>query len=651
MNLAQPAWLILLALLPLLAAAAVVMARFRRRQWEAFIAPRLRGALLKRGSPLPRWLALLFLLASCASIILALARPQGDAGTRTEKSLGRNVLIALDLSRSMRVSDVKPDRLGRAKMAIYELLEAMPNERFGIIGFSGNAYVYAPLTVDHKAVCETVDQIDETWATTGGSNLAPAIALAIETLKKTGQKNNTLIILSDGEKHDDDLDDMIAQARESGVYILAIGVGTEDGAYVPHAEFPGGRMVDKNGKPVLSRLQPEVLRKLATETKGRYAVAGSGADVTSMIRDAIKDLDAFEIDGRKRAVAVEFYQWLLFPALVFLIASILAATRWRGVSAAALLAAGLLLTPAPSRADEVSDAKQALEKGENKTAREAYRKLAAKTRFDERRARFHLGEALAAYRAGDYRGAREAYSGALLSGDPAVLGSAHLGFGKTLFQLGWRSLAGSPYPEEPDQTPDMPAFDELIRKKLDEMRGTDESATGSTAMESLITNWADAVRHFDSSLDATPGDGAARHNRGMVMTYLKRLRELLEEDSRQTEQSMPQPQQGEGQPQPEQEGEGEPEKNEEKGKPKEKSPQQQGDQEDQQPRDGEGDEEQKPDDKSEKKNNKEESAKEPDKPGESPEERARRILKENADLEKGPLTPGRIEFKPPEKDW
>ncbi len=206
MKFAQPAWLVLLVLLPLLGVAAVFVARLRRKQWAAFVAPRLRGVLLKRGSPLPRWFALLFLLAACAAIIIALARPQGDAGTRTEKSLGRNVLIALDLSRSMRVRDVKPDRLAQAKMVIYELLDAMPNERVGLIGFAGTAYVYAPLTVDHGAVRETVEQIDETWAPLGGSDLAAAVRLATDTLKKTGQKNNALVILSDGEKHEGDLD-------------------------------------------------------------------------------------------------------------------------------------------------------------------------------------------------------------------------------------------------------------------------------------------------------------------------------------------------------------------------------------------------------------------------------------------------------------
>jgi len=644
---AQPAWLILLVLLPLLGAAAVAVARLRRRQWAAFVAPRLRGALLKRGSPLPRWFALFFLLAACAALIVGLARPQGDAGTRTEKSLGRNLLIALDLSRSMRVADIKPDRLTRAKMTVYELMEAMPDERVGLIGFAGSAYVYAPLTVDHQAVRETVEQIDENWATQGGSNVGAAVRLAIETLKKTGQKNNALVILSDGEKHDGNLDDLIDQARESGVYILAIGVGTEDGDYVPSTDFPGGRMVDRSGKPVISRLQPEVLRELATGTKGRYALAASGADIATIVRDVVKDLDAFEIEGRERAISIEFYQWLVFPAMAFLLASILTATRWRGIHPAVVMAC-VFLTPSATRGDEVSAARQALLDGNFPEARTTYQKLAESTRLDEHRARFRLGEATAAYGAADFRSAREAYSGALLSEDPQVLGSGHSGMGKSLFQLGWQSLAGSPYPDDPESAPELADFDALVRKKLEAMRGGEDFR-----MENLITNWADAVRHFDSALAAVPANPPAVNNRNVVMTYLKRLQELLEEDRQQTEQSMPQPEQGEPQPR---QGEGEPNEDgepdqEEPGPQEPKANGEQGEDPQESPDDGSGDESEKPDDKSGKKKDEKESEEEPLDPGESPEERARRILKENADLEKGPLTPGRREFNPPEKDW
>jgi Ca-activated chloride channel family protein len=651
---AQPLWFVLLVLLPLLAAAAVLMARFRKSQWAVFVAPRLRGVLVKRGSPLPRWFALLFLLAACAAIVTALARPQGDDGIRTEKSLGRNLLVALDLSRSMRVKDVKPDRLAQAKTVIYELLESMPHERVGLIGFAGASYVYAPLTVDHQAVRETVEQIDETWAPLGGSDLASAIHLATETLKKTGQKNNALVILSDGEKHEGDLDAMIAEAQRSGVYILAIGLGTEDGDYVPNPDFPGNRMVDRSGQPVISRLQPEVMRKLATETKGRYAVAGIGMDIPAMVKSFIKDLDAFEMEGRERTIPIEFYQWLLLPAIVFLLGSVLAGTRWRGVNAAAL-AAGVFLTPTPARADEVSAAKDALVGKQYPQAFAAYRKLAEGSRIRDRKARFRFGEGTAAYRGGEFKEARSAFSQALLSADSDLLANAHLGLGNSLFQLGWRGLADETYPAGPAQVPDLERFDRLVKERLAKLRETTDpkqegQAGGYAQIETLITNWADAVRHFNSSLAASPSAAAAGNNGGLTMTYLKRLRQLLEQDQQETEESMPQPQPGEGQPQP---GEGDPkEKPEgEEGDKGPKPPGNKGQGENEEPKDGSGDAKEKPEDKGGQKKDDKESDKGDRDPNESPADRARRKLKENADLEKGPLTPGRREFRDPEKDW
>lgn len=669
MKFAHPVWLILLVLLPLLGVGAVFVAKLRSQQWSAFVAPRLRGSLLIRGNPLLRWFALLFLLTACAALIIALARPQGDAGTRTEKALGRNVLIALDLSRSMRVQDVKPDRLSQAKMVIYELLEAMPNERVGLIGFAGSAYEYAPLTVDHRAVRETVEQIDENWATMGGSDLTAALRLAIDKLKKTGQRNNALVILSDGEKHEDkqhkgDLDEMIAEAERSGVFILAIGVGTEDGDYVPNLDFPGNRivdkqgrprLVDKQGRPIISRLQPDVMRKLASETRGRFALAGSGTDIPDMVKSAIKDLDAFEMEGRERRVSIEFYQWLVFPAIVLLTGSILAGTRWKGAKAA-VLAAGVFLAPTAARADAVSEAKDALRGKRYPEARDAYHKLAEGATLPGRRSRYHLGEASAAYLGKDYKSARSAYSRALLSDDPEIQASGFVGMGNTLFQLGWQSLADASYPADGKQAPSLEQFDTLVKERLAKLKANADPDSGEagnfTRFKSLITNWTDAVRHFDSALAVSPANQKARNNRSTTMIYLKRLQELLEEDQQQTEQSMPQPQPGEGKPE---KGEGEPKEQQqgEQGEKGEKPPPGSQGQGDEEKKEGPGGDEEKQEDKSGKKDEKdsEKGDKGPQDPNETPEERARRILKENADLEKGPLTPGRREFRPPEKDW
>src|ERR1035437_3427917 len=115
---------------------------------------------------------------------------------------------------------------------------------------------------------------------------------------------NALVILSDGEELEGEVQREITEAKRSGIFILAIGVGTEDGDYVPSPDFHDHRMIGRNGQPVISRLQPEVLRQLASQTQGRYAVAGSGVDLPAMVQDAIKDLDAFEMDGRARNTAI-----------------------------------------------------------------------------------------------------------------------------------------------------------------------------------------------------------------------------------------------------------------------------------------------------------------------------------------------------------
>ena len=653
MNFVQPGWLALLLLLPLLVIAAVMTSRMRGRQWSVFVAPRLREALLKRGSALPRWLTFLFLLAACAALTISLARPRADAGTKLEKTIGRNVMIALDISKSMRVADVKPDRLTQAKIVIYELLEAMPNERIGMIGFAGTPYVYAPLTVDHTAVREVVEQIDEKWAPLGGSDLASAVQLATETLKKTGQKNNALVVISDGEKHEGDLAAMITEAEQSGVYIVAIGVGTEDGGFVPNPtpNYPQGQILDESGRPVVSRLQPEVMRKLADETKGRFAIAGSGVDIPSLVNSVVKDLDAFEMEGRERRVSIEFYQWLLFPGIIFLFVSILAGTRWKGLRTAAA-AALLVLTAQKTQASDASEAKEALH-GKNYTAaREAYHKLAEGTKSRETQARYRLAEGTAAYQNKDFREARTAYSGSLLSTDPAVEANGHLGMGNSLFQLGWIGLAGNSYPQDPASVPDLDAFDKIVKKALAEMREAEEPEEGDTPgfgpIESLVTNWTDAVRHFESTLKLTPQDQIARANRDLTMIYLKRLKDLLKEEEEEAQQSMPQPQPGDGPPQ-EGEGDGEPKD----GKEGEKGPKDGKGGDKEKDKDGKGGDKDKDgkDGKKGKKNDKDKNGDKGANPNESPEERARRILKENADLEKGPLTRGRREFQNPEKDW
>lgn len=706
MTFAQPAWLLLLVLIPLFTVGAVLTARLRRKQWAAFAAPRLRPKLLRRGSPIPRWLAFGFLMLSVALLSIGLARPQTTKGLAAETSRGRNVLLALDLSRSMLVADLKPDRLTQAKTLCYELIEALPSDRIGLIGFSGEPYLFAPLTVDHAAVRETISQLDMDFIPVGGSDLEGTLEKAIKTLKDTGQKENALILLTDGDETTGRMSRLAAEAKKAGVYIFAIAVGTEQGDYVPNKEFQDGKHRDKAGHLVRSGINTAALKKLAAETGGRFAVATSAASIPDMVKAAISDLDQFEIAGRDRFVAVEYYQWFLLPAILCLLAAVVAGTRWRGLGpASAATAAALLtlLTPQPVHAGVEQDALTAAKEGRHDDARDLYRKLADEAKSKDASFRYRLAQANAAYRKGEIEGARHAFSEALRSEDPKVRAAAHHGLGTILFDSGWKKLSNNAaYPkinpteeqkkqeqaekqsqaqgpvnpfrqiaesmlgllrkkDSEEKKDPMAAFDEMVRQQLFEWLSSggteDRPQPGDTAgfqlFNDVLTDWVDSIKHFDAALEYDTSLDAARHNRKLTVKHLKRLREILEEvqEAAQQIQTVPQAGEGEGEgPQGENPGEGQEGEGDQEGKGKGKGDREgegQGGAGEEQEDQGEGGDN--PGDK-EDGGDKEKGGNKP-KPGESPEDAARRILKENADFEKGALGPNRIEYRQPDKDW
>ena len=697
MTLAQPAWLALLLLIPLFVTGAILTGRLRRKQWAAFAAPRLRPKLLRRGSPLPRWLAFSFLLGAVVLLAIALARPQTNQGLESETTRGRNVLLALDLSRSMLVTDLKPDRLTQAKTLCYDLIEALPSDRIGVLGFAGEPYLIAPLTPDHANVRETIDQVDTDYIPIGGTNLEGALELAIKTLKETGQKENALILLTDGEETNGRMMELAAEAKRAGVYVFTIAVGTEQGDYIPDKNYPDNRHRDRAGNLVRSAINPAGLKKLSQETGGRFAVATSAADIPEMVTLAISDMEQFELAGRERSVPVEYYQWFVLPGILMLIASVVAGTRWRGLgpASASAAAACLMMFPQPLKAGEEQDARRALAEGRHEEAMNLFDQLAKEQRSVDRAARFQLAKGNAAYLHGDQDAARHGFSEALRSNDPKVRAAAHHGLGTQLFGSGWRRLSnGATYPEiakddtekksdafsriadailglsgeekseeetskEAEKDP-LAAFDAMVREALSKWTQGEVPENGDTEgfsrFSNVLSDWVDATRHFDSALRYDPTLGNATHNRALTVKHLKRLREILEEVQENAQQIQPGPEPGEGegegegegdQPQPEGEGEGD-EEGEGKGKNREGKGKGEGDEKQEQGEGGDRPEDKKPGEGD--KDGEKDGGKKP-KPGESAEDTARRILRENSDFEKGALSPGRLEYRQPEKDW
>lgn len=643
MTLAQPAWLAALLLVPLLVIGGILAARASAHRWSRFVSPRLRERLVRRSNPLPRWISLLSLLAAFAALTGALSRPQGEGGSRTETVRGRNILLAIDLSRSMLTPDVRPNRLDQAKALAYELLDSLPEDRVGVLAFAGTPFLMAPLTVDHAAVRETVSQLDCDTIPAGGSDLAAAVRAAVEGFGSTGRGRNALVILSDGEEHSGEIDAAALEADRAGLFIIAIGIGTTDGAFIPDPETLDNRFRDRDGNPVLSRLTAEPLRALSSETGGHYVHASAGANVAALVESASGSLDRHEIATRRRTVVIEFFQWLVLPAILLLIASIIAATNWRLPAAAA---AGVLL---PVLTGSARAADLPPEVSRFAAAAEAAR--------GEDAARLRLAEGTAAARANQLRHARGALSQALLAKDRSVQAAAHHNLGTTLLESGWRQLSnGEPYPGEPDA--DAKLTELATAKVAAWLAAQPEGSSPSAAFrefETVIVSWADAVRHFDSAVQADPARDDSRHNRGLAVHLLEKLRKVLDQQAESLEQQLPEPQpqeqQGEPNPRP---GE---QPDEQQGDPS----QQPGDQGQQpregQPREGEGEQRPEPEggDQPQDENPRSgegQQEREPARENETPAERARRLLGENADLEQAPLIRNRRhELIRPPKDW
>jgi len=635
MSFSQPEMFVLAALIPLMITAALLATRSRGRAWKRLVAERLRGVLVRAGSSVPRWVSFGLALLGFLCVIASLAGPNAGYEERTETIRGRNLLLAIDISRSMLAEDESPNRLAAALAAAYEVIDQFPNDRIGVIAFSGSAFLQAPLTIDHPAIRETLQQLDPItlaeldaeFLPRGGSDISQAVQLAVDTFKETGQRNNALIIFTDGESHVGGIEDAADAADEEGVTIFTAGFGSQDGAFIPDPNQNDGRLRDRKGNLVFTQLQTDGLRLLARRTGG-FHTQGSGRYFADNLETAVAQLDRFEFEGRKRRVAIPRFQWFLFPAIVFFIASILVSTPWRlgRKPLAAALAFFCLLPDAEARLLPATPAEQALAAGRHEEALARFRDEIRRS-SGERRARLQLGAGTAAYRLGDYPLAAESYSEALLSEDRTVRQEAHYALGNTLFYRGYAPMR----------------------------QGDAEPST--EAVEDALAIWPDALAHYQDTLAINPGHQEAADN-------YKRVRELLEELKKQQQKQQKEQNDQENQDQ-NQESQGNEDQNEDQQDPENTGNQNQDpDQQNPNP-DGtqdpdNGDPQANPD---QQENGPEDQASTPEpspgeqeqqlqpRPDETPEEYARRVLAENADFQTTPLMRRRMQQRRPEKDW
>lgn len=254
--------------------------------------------------------------------ILALARPQWGFRLEQVKRQGLDMILALDTSKSMLTQDVKPNRLERTKLAARDLIKKLKGDRIGLVAFAGDAFLVCPLTVDYGGFLLTLNDVNVNTIPRGGTNLASAIEEAIKEHDTTPAKYKVVIILSDGENLDQDPLPLAAKAKEKGVRIYCVGIGTPEGELVRVPDETGQHdfLKDENGNFIKSRLNEKLLEQIALTTGGIY-VRSSGAEFgLDLIYD--RELSKFEkrdIEARMEKRYFERFQiplGLAFLALV-----------------------------------------------------------------------------------------------------------------------------------------------------------------------------------------------------------------------------------------------------------------------------------------------------------------------------------------------
>ncbi len=259
------------------------------------------------------------LCAGLALSVVALARPRWGRLEEPMFDQSREIIIALDLSRSMLTPDVKPSRLERSKLLIQSLLDQLKGERVGLVVFSGTAFVQAPLSADYEILREFLPSLGPDFLPEGGTNYEQLISTTIDAFGDSGASDRYLIVLSDGEATDDDWRSRVPDLEKKGIRVIGLGVGTSTGAMIP--DGAGSFMKDENGAVVLSKLESGTLKELAKATHGEYRDASDWVDLARVLSETVEQGKKGRFVEQSTARYVERYQWALAQALACLVAS------------------------------------------------------------------------------------------------------------------------------------------------------------------------------------------------------------------------------------------------------------------------------------------------------------------------------------------
>ena len=271
------------------------------------------------------------LFTGLAFLVLAVAGPKVGTEVREVKRQGVDLLVALDLSSSMNAEDVKPSRLEKAKYEISRLVDRLKGDRVGLIIFTGDAYLQAPMTLDYSALRLFLNIADTDQMPTSTTDFSAAMETALRAYNATDDEQSTsnaakvLLIISDGENHGDSYGEALTQLTENNISVYTLGIGTRAGSTIPIYNNDSGSLIgykrNKEGKVVTTKLEPDVLSDIAQQGEGEYYEIRGGNEGIDAFLGRLDELQQGEFASQEYADFKNQYQWLAGAGLVFLLIS------------------------------------------------------------------------------------------------------------------------------------------------------------------------------------------------------------------------------------------------------------------------------------------------------------------------------------------
>lgn len=316
---AHPELLYLLAVIPLLLVFYVVMMRKKKKAIAEFGCLELLQPLMPLRSPKRESWKFLLTVIALFFVIVGMSGPQFGSKLQQVKKNGVELMIALDVSNSMLAQDIKPNRLEKAKMAISRMVEKLSNDKIGMIVFAGDAYVQLPITTDYSSAKLFLSGVSTEVVPVQGTAIGSAIDLASRSFTPETEVSKAIIVITDGENHQDDAVAAAKAAREQGIVVHTIGMGLNQGSPIPETANPGQFMKDGQGNIVISKLDEETLKDIAKAGEGLY-VRASNTDVgLNTLLDEVNRMEKSLIEERVYSDYAEKYQYFLLAGLFFIL--------------------------------------------------------------------------------------------------------------------------------------------------------------------------------------------------------------------------------------------------------------------------------------------------------------------------------------------